>query len=106
TIAVVPDRFFGRSVRKPFAAENFGMDANDQHLLVIGSVEDADAPAFRQIASRAPEEIVLQFRSTGMFEAEDLAALRADPRHHMPDGAVLSCRVHRLKDQQNGITVR
>ena len=41
----------------------------------------------------------------GMFEAEHLAALRIDPGHHVPDGAVLSRRIHRLKDQQDGIAV-
>ena len=46
---------------EPFAAENLGMDAHDQHFLVVGAVEDADPPAFGQIAGGAPEKIVLQF---------------------------------------------
>ena len=81
------------------------MHADDQHLLVIGSVEDADLPAFRQIARGAPEKIVFQFGGAGMFEAEHLAALRVDPGHHVLDGAVFSRRIHRLKDQQDGIAV-
>ena len=81
------------------------MHADDQHLLVVGSVEDADPPAFRQIAGGAPEKIVLQFGGAGMFEAEYLAALRIDPGHHVLDGAIFSRRVHRLKDQQDGIAV-
>ncbi len=81
------------------------MHADDQHLLVVGAVEDADPPAFGQIARRAPEKVVLQLRGAGMLEAEDLAALRIDARHHVPDGAVFSGRVHRLKDQQQGIAV-
>ena len=81
------------------------MHAGDQHLLVVGSVEDADPPAFRQIAGGAPEKIVLQFGGAGMLEAEYLAALRIDPGHHVLDGAVFSCRIHRLKDQQDGIAV-
>ena len=81
------------------------MHADDQHLLVIGSVEDADPPAFRQIAGGAPEKIVLQFRRAGMLEAEHLAALRIDPGHHVLDGAVFSGRIHRLKNQQDGIAV-
>ena len=81
------------------------MHADDQHFLVVGSVEDADAPAFRQIARGAPEKIVLQFGGAGMLEAEYLAALRVDPGHHVPDGAVLSRRIHRLKDQQDGVAV-
>ena len=81
------------------------MHADDQHLLVIGSVEDADPPAFRQIARGAPEKIVFQFGGAGMFEAEHLAALGIDPGHHVPDGAVFSRRIHRLKDQQDGMAV-
>ena len=81
------------------------MHADDQHLLVIGSVEDADPSAFRQIARRAPEKIVFQFGGAGMLEAEDLAALRVDPGHHMPDGTVFSGRIHRLKDQQDGVAI-
>ena len=41
----------------------------------------------------------------GMLEAEHLAALRIDPGHHMLDGAVFSRRIHRLKDQQDGIAI-
>ena len=81
------------------------MHADDQHFLVIGTVEDADPSAFRQIARGAPEKIVLQFGGAGMLEAEHLAALRVDAGHHMPDGAVFSRRIHRLKDQQDGIAV-
>ena len=88
-----------RRVRDPFAAENLGMHAGDQHLLVIGSVEDADPPAFRQIARGAPQKIVLQFGRAGMLEAEHLTSLRVDPGHHVPDGAVFSRRIHRLEDQ-------
>ena len=103
-IPLVPDRLVVvRRVREPFAAEDLGMHADDQHLLVVGPVEDADPPALRQITGRAPEKIVLQFRGAGMFEAEYLAALRIDPGHHVLDGAVFSRRIHRLKNQQDGM---
>ena len=106
TIPVVPNHLIGvRRVRDPFAAENLGMHADDKHLLVVGSVEDPDPPAFRQIAGGAPEKIVLQFGGAGMFKAEYLAALWVNPRHHMLDGTIFSGRVHRLKDQQDGIAV-
>ena len=81
------------------------MHADDQHLFVIGSVEDADPPALGEIARGAPEKIVFQFGGAGMFETEHLATLGVDPGHHMPDGAVFSRRIHRLKDQQNGMAI-
>ena len=54
---------------------------------------------------RAPEKIVLQLLGARLFEAEHLAALRIDPGHDVPDGAVLAGRVHPLKDQQQRIAV-
>jgi hypothetical protein len=106
TIAVVPERLVVvRRVCKPFADEKFAVHADDQHLLVIGSIEDADPPAFRQIARGAPEKIVLQFRGTWMLEAEYLAALRIDPGHHVLDGAILSGRIEGLKNQQNRVVI-
>ena len=62
-------------------------------------------PAFRQIACGAPEKIVFQFGRAGMLEAEHLAALGVDAGHDVPDGAVFSRRIHRLKDQQDGIAI-
>ena len=106
TIAVVPDSLVAmQRVREPFAAKNLGMNADDQDFLVIGSVEDADPSASLQIARGAPEKIVFQFGGAGMLEAEHLAALRIDPGHHMPDGAVLARGVHGLKDQQDRMAV-
>jgi hypothetical protein len=82
------------------------MHAGDQYLLVIGSVEDADPSAFRQITCGAPEKIVFQFGDAGVFEAEHLASLGVDAGHHVSDGAVFSRRIHRLKNQQDGIPIR
>ena len=81
------------------------MHADDQHLLIVGAVEDADLPTSRQIACRPPKRVVLQFCGAGMLEAEHLATLRIDPRHHMADRAVFSSGIHRRKDQQDGIAI-
>ena len=56
-------------------------------------------------AGGAPEKIVLQILGAGLFEAENLAALRIDAGHDVLDGAVLAGGVHRLKNQQQRITV-
>ena len=62
-IAFLPDGLLVEQlVRQLLAAQNLRMHAHDQHFLVIGAVEDADAAAFRQAAGGAPEEIVFQFR--------------------------------------------
>src|ERR1035437_3108721 len=81
------------------------MDGDDGHLLIVGTIEDADPPAFRQTAGRTPEKIMFQLFSARLFETENLAALRIDPGHDVPDGAVLAGSVHPLKNQQQRITV-
>ena len=47
----------------------------------------------------------LQFLGARLLETENLAALRVDPGHDVPDGAVLAASVHPLKNQQQRIAV-
>ena len=82
------------------------MHPNHQHFLVIGTIEYADPPAFRKHAGRSPEKIVFQFVGARLFETEDLAALRIDSGHDVPDSAVLSACIHSLKNDQQSIMVR
>jgi hypothetical protein len=39
-----------------------------------------------------------------MFKAELIAALRANRRHYMLDGAIFSRRIHRQRDPQERLT--
>ena len=97
-ISALPDGFLvERSIPNSLAPENLGVDADDQHLLIIGSVEDTDPPAFWKVTGGSPQKIVLQFRRAGMPIAEYLTALRIDPRHHVLDRAILPRSVHRLE---------
>jgi hypothetical protein len=48
---------------------------------------------------------VIEFGGTGVFEAVDLAALGVHSGHHVPDGAVLASRIHRLENQEDGVAV-
>ena len=106
SIALLPDRLLVEQLaRQAFAAEDLRMHANDQHFLVIGSIEDADAAALRQALVAAPEKIVFEFRGARMFETENLASLRIDAGHHVLDRAVFAGRVHRLENQQQCMTV-
>jgi len=81
------------------------MHPNNQHLFVVGTIEYADVTALGKPACRAPEKIMFQFVGARLFEAEDLAALRIDPGHNVPDGAVLAAGIHPLKNQQQRIAV-
>ena len=92
-------------VHERLGAQKFGVYAEDQHLLVIGPVEDADPPPFRQIARGPPQKIVLQFNTAGMFEAEYLATLGVHAGHHVSDRTVFSSCIHRLENQQDRVAV-
>ena len=88
-----------------FGLEDFGMDADDEDFLVVGAVENADAPALGQALAGAPKEIVFEFFGAGMFEAVDLAALGIDARHDVLNGAVFSGSIHRLENEEEGVFV-
>src|SRR5206468_1031382 len=72
---------------------------------VIRSVENPNPSAFGQAAARAPQKIMVEFFDAGMLETEDLTALRIDAGHDMFNGAILTCGVHGLKNQQHGVAV-
>ena len=48
---------------------------------------------------------MLQFLCAGVLVAENLASLRIDAGHHVPDDPVLSRRIHGLENQQERVTV-
>src|SRR5438093_1085091 len=103
---LLPDRVrVEEIVGQLFGAQDLRMHAHDQHLLVIRTVEDADATALGQETRGAPEKIMLQLLGARVLEAEHLAALGIDAGHHVLDDAVLAGRVHRLEDEQKGMPV-
>src|SRR6266446_3612195 len=69
-VALLPDVVFVRQVaRNALTLEDLRMHAHDQHLFVIGAIEDADASPLRQVSGRAPEKIVLELLGARMLEA-------------------------------------
>ena len=81
------------------------MDPDDQDLLVVGAVEDADVAALGQLALVAPQVVVVEVLARGHLEAADLDALRVDPAHDVADRPVLAGRVHRLEDHDDAVGV-
>jgi hypothetical protein len=55
--------------------EDVGMDAGDEDLLIVGTVEDPDPPSSRKRLFAPPQEVMTQFVGRGSFECRDLAAL-------------------------------
>ena len=81
------------------------MDPDDEHVFVVGAVEDADATALRQRLHVAPEEVVIEVLARRLLEREDLAALRVDAGHDVLDGAVLPGGIRRLQHDQHRMRV-
>src|SRR5262245_2287053 len=104
-VAPFPDAAVLELRRDLLAIEDLGMDADDQHLLVVGAVEDPDVTALRQPLLVAPEVIVVEILARGNLEAVDLDALRVDAAHHVLDRAVLAGGVHCLEADEHAIVV-
>src|ERR1700730_910987 len=76
------------------------MHPDDEHLLVIGTVEDSEPPPLGQTFGVAPQKIVADVFGRRFFERKYLTALRIDARHDVLDCAVLTGCIHRLKNEQ------
>ena len=100
-VAPLPDVPLVRRLGQLLALEVLGVDADDEHLLVVGSVEDADLAARRQAARVAPEKVVVELLGRRDLEAVDRDALRVDAAHHVADRPVLAGRVERLEDDED-----
>ncbi len=92
--------------REILAREHVGVHARDDQLFVIGAVEDADAPAWRQRVRTAPQVVVCELVGRGHLEAGHVDALGVDARQHVLDRAVLPRRIHPLQDDEQRVCSR
>ena len=77
---------------------------DDQHVLIIGTVENPDIASARDAFVQAPQKVVRQFFRRRRSEIVHLDALRIDTSHHMLDGAVLPGSVHRLQNNDQAFS--
>src|ERR1700676_3898874 len=78
TISSLPHFRFGRRFVYALGTQKLRMHPGDQHLLIIGTIEYTDFPAFGQNAGGPPQKIMSQLLSTRRLEAKPLAALWVD----------------------------
>ena len=76
------------------------MNASDQHVLVMGTVEDGHLPPGRRGTMDPPEEIVRKLLGGRLLECHDLAALGIHRSQDVIDRPVLSPGVQRLQADQ------
>ena len=101
--ATPPDPAVLQLRRQLLAGEDLRMDADDEDLLVIGAIEDADVAALGQPLLVTPEVVVVQVLARGHLEAADLDALRVDAAHDVADRPVLPRGIHRLEDHDDAV---
>ena len=77
------------------------MDADHQHLLIVGAVEDRDPAAGGQFLHRPPQEMMLQLRVVRGLEGNDIDALGIHAGHHVLDRTVLAGRIQRLENDEH-----
>ena len=103
--AALPDARALELRRDLLAGQDLRVDPDDQDLLVVGAIEDADVAAFGQLLRVAPQVVVVEVLGRGDLEAADLDALRVDAAHDVPDRPVLAGGVHRLQDDHDAVRV-
>src|SRR5215831_14853695 len=99
--ALLPNVLRYQLRRQLLPLEKLSMHAHDERLLVVATVEDADATAFRQMSEATPKIIMGQLLGAWRLEGKYLTTLRVYSRHNVLDRAVFPRGVHRLKDQQH-----
>src|SRR5262245_21911760 len=99
--ALLPNVLRHQLRRQLLSLEKLSMHAYDERFLVVATVEDADATAFRQAPDATPHEIVIEILLRWSLEGKYLTTLRIDAGHNVLDRAVFPRGVHRLKDQQH-----
>ena len=76
------------------------MHADDQDVLVVGTIEDRDIAPLRRVRVNAPKKIMLPFFDGRLLEPPHLHALRIHGADDMPAGAVLAGAVDALQHDQ------
>jgi hypothetical protein len=99
-VAMLPDILLEELARHLLLLEQLAVHSDHEDLLVVGAVEDADAPPFGERLHAAPEVVMVELLVRWSLEGVDLAALRVHAAHDVLDRAILPGRVHGLKDQE------
>ena len=79
------------------------MHPHDQHVLVVGAVEDRDLAARRRAPVHAPQEVVRGLLRRGLPEWDHPASLRIHRGEDVVDRPVLAAGVHRLEAHEEGM---
>ena len=104
-VAAGPQRPVLAVAGHPLGLGQFRVHPDDQHLLVVRPVEDADLTARGQPPRVPPQVVVAQFFGGRRLEAGHRDALWVHPAHHVLDRAVLAPGVQGLQHDQDPVDV-
>jgi hypothetical protein len=77
------------------------VDPDDQHVLVVGPVEDPEVARVGQRVADPPQEVVSELLVGRRLEAGDLDTLRVDQADGVTQHPALPGGVHALEHQQH-----
>src|ERR1700730_13548974 len=103
--AFAPEIFGQQRWGSFLALQHLRVHSHDEHLFVVGAVENPNVSALGKSKGGSPQKVMLQLRFRRGLKGIDLTALRIHPRHHMLDSTVLPRRVHALENEQNSPTI-
>src|SRR3989441_7969833 len=82
------------------------MHAHDQHILIVGAIENTDDPSAWSDPMHPPEEVMVQFPSGRDFKRTHLASLRIDSGEDLVNRISLATGIHPLQHDQQALMVR
>ena len=103
-VPVAEQLFKGVDLGIPFLPDVLGHEfahANDHHVFIVGTIEDADASMGGYGSMHPPQEVVREFQTARRLEALHIEALRAHTAGKHADRAVLAGGVDPLQDDDD-----
>lgn len=82
------------------ASEVLGVNSQYEDFFIMAAVEYSYPSTLRQGTIQSPHEVVIKFFLAGRLERKHLEPGRVYAGGGGPNGAVLPCCIHRLKDQK------
>ena len=76
------------------------MHTHDQHVLIMGAIENAKDPSARRDPMHTPEEVMVLFPRGGDLKRAHLASLRIDSGEDLENRISLATGIHPLQHDE------
>src|SRR5713226_8549361 len=82
------------------------MHTHHQHILIMGTIENADHASAWNDPMDPPEEIMRLFPGRRSLKRTHLASQRIDLCHDLANRAIFAARIHPLEDDEQAVMLR